>query len=112
VTAPAQCTGQAALLDEALQRVEEHADPDWKTLAYEVLVDLCRTGDEWTTDDFWLRMRLRHPDVTTHEPRALGALIRRLLRDGMAEKTGRFGESTRPEAHRAIVFYYRRPIAA
>lgn len=106
------CDGQGALLDEALQRVEEHADRDWKTLAYEVLIDLCRSGQEWTTDDFWLRMRQRHATVKTHEPRALGALIRRLLRDGHAVKTGRFGESTRPEAHRAIVFYYRGRAAA
>ena len=41
------------------------------------------------------------------QERALGALIRRLIKEGHAEKTGRFGESIRPEAHRAIVFFYR-----
>lgn len=98
---------QLDLLDDALQRVEEHADPDWKTTAYDVLVGLARRDGEWTTDDFWLAMRAQHPTVTTHEPRALGALIRRLLRDGLVEKTGRFSESVRPEAHHAIVFHYR-----
>lgn len=94
-------------LEDALVQVEADAAPEWKDVAWGVLQDLCSTGMPWTTDHFWLCMRQQHPTVTTHEPRALGALMRRLIKDGHAAKTGTFGESIRPEAHRAIVFYYR-----
>lgn len=97
---------QLDLLTPALEAVEEHAAPDWKDAAWQVLLRLCRTGQQWTTDEFWLVMRDQHPTVTTHEPRALGPLLRNLVRQGYARKTREGVESTRPEAHKAWCWIY------
>lgn len=89
----------AQLRDEAIQQVEEHADPDWKDVAYRVVATLTETMSEFTTDDVWYELQ-RSPN-STHEPRALGAVMRRAARDGLIVPTDRYRESTRPICHRS-----------
>lgn len=86
--------------EEAIARADEHADPDWKEIAYRAIVWLARVYSEFTTDDVWDAMVRWYPQATTHEPRALGAIMRKAARNGVIEKTDRVRESIRPVCHR------------
>lgn len=94
--------------DEAMAAAEANAYARWKEHARSCLHWLNTTHDRWTTDDFWLSMREHYPDVTTHEPRALGPLLSAMIRRGEVVNYGRT-TSQRPEAHKAVLFSYGRP---
>jgi hypothetical protein len=82
--------------EEAIRRVTVHADPDWKTAAYETGLQLAGSRETLTSNDIFDAM----PDtVNTHEPRAMGAVLRALKRDGILEATDRFVTSTSLVAH-------------
>lgn len=81
-------TARAALAarDEALDRVDAHADPEWKDVADRVIRRLADTMREFTADD----VRDALPDgVWTHEPRALGPRMLAAARAGLIERTDR-----------------------
>lgn len=82
----------------AIDRVQEAAHDAWLDAARTEVETLARTGREFTTDDVWTA--LEPLDVETHEPRAMGAVIRGAAHDGLIERTGAFIESERVEAHR------------
>jgi hypothetical protein len=84
-----------AARDEAMQRVDEHADPDWKDLALDVALRVARENFDFTTDDVWQALGDNRP----REPRALGPIMMTLSKRGVIRKTGMMRESTRPEAH-------------
>ncbi len=72
-------------LFDALRRVEEHADDDWKAAAAVALEQLAATGREFTSDD----VRDAIPaHITTHEMRALGPVMKAGIRDGLVTATG------------------------
>lgn len=88
-------TAGRARAAEAAERADEHADPAWRVAAMDAVRSLL-PGTEFTTDDVWARI----PDgVTTHEPRALGAVMVQMAAAGEIVKTDRVRESRRPEAH-------------
>lgn len=93
---PVHIDGQMAL-DDALERVDEHADDNWKWFAELVVRRLASAQPTFTTDDVW--MELESFDVSTHEPRALGAIMRNLAREGLIRTTDRYVKSDRPECH-------------
>lgn len=86
----------AKLADDGIRRADEHADRDWKQEAYEAVADLALFCDHFTTDDVHERLA----GATTHEPRAMGAIMRRAARDGLIEATDRYVASDRAVAHR------------
>ena len=65
--------------DDALVRVEQHADTDWKAAATTAVYRAARNLSTLTTDDVW---DLIPATVTTHEPRALGAIMTKAARAG------------------------------
>jgi hypothetical protein len=81
----------------SIDQVEEHADQEWIVLATGIVKALAAGRHPFTTDKVWTMLE-RIP-VATHEPRALGAVIRRLARDGIIIKTGAYVNTTRREAH-------------
>lgn len=86
-----------ATRDEAIDRVEANAHDLWLAAARQVLEDLCATHDTITSDDLWLALADR--DVATHEPRAMGAVLRQAARDGLISGTRQYRPSVRPECH-------------
>lgn len=83
--------------DVALAQVELNADDRWMEAA-EAAVRFCaRTMDDFTSDDVWARLS---GVPAPHEPRAMGAVMRRLAKDGVVVRTDRTRDSERPEAHR------------
>jgi hypothetical protein len=75
--------------DDAMTRVDVHADADWKIGAWAFLCEYLRTHRTMCSDDLW--------DAglpSTRENRALGPLIMRAARAGMIVKDG-YRPSTR-----------------
>lgn len=89
--------GPAAIArrDEAIGRVQRHADPAWLLEARRVVGLLARELPELTTDDVWERLENK-----PHEPRALGAVMIWAHKAGFVARTDRTRNSLRPECHR------------
>jgi hypothetical protein len=84
--------------DEAINRVDEHADPIWKRAALMAIRSIAVDQDELTTDDVWqwlYDMAIEAP----HEPRALGAMMIQASREGLISATDRVRKSLRPVCH-------------
>lgn len=88
---------QVSLLDEALGRVDANADAVWKEDVLNAIHRLALTVEDFTTDDVWEAVRLN--ESTTHEPRAIGALMKRAADRGWIRPTPTYRKTTRPEAH-------------
>lgn len=83
--------------DEAIDRVEANAHDLWLAAAREALDELCATRESFTSDDLWAALDGR--DVSTHEPRAMGAVLRQAARDGLVAGTRQYRPSVRPACH-------------
>ena len=81
------------LLD-ILEQVERNAAPDWKAEAEQVIADLAARYEHFTTDYVW-----EHMTTATHEPRAMGALMKRMASRGVIAATADWSISKRPECH-------------
>jgi hypothetical protein len=77
--------------DQAMHRVEQHADPDWKRDALLAVRRTCLAMPEFICDDVWELGRLREP----LESRALGPVIRRAAKLGWCSRTDRVAPSVR-----------------
>src|SRR6516162_3965343 len=75
-----------ALAEEAIERVEAAADRHWKQAAYEAVEQVARTHWRFTTDHVWRELFLFHSDGYAREPRAMGAIMRRAMLDGICAK--------------------------
>ena len=82
--------------EEAIDRVERHANEEWKEAAFRVGVWVAGQKQFITSDDIWLNLEVH---LQTHEPRAMGAIMRRLAREGYIEVTDRYRPSVRLECH-------------
>jgi hypothetical protein len=89
-----------ALLEEAIDRVGVNADLSWAVEALNIVGMLSIERHDFTTDDVWEWMNHLHPEMTTHEPRAMGAVMRRAAQMRLCAPTERYSKSMRPECHR------------
>lgn len=85
------------LNEEALARVEANADESWKQTASLVVYLVARQNEYLTSDDVW--HGLEGATVSTHEPRAMGAILKRAAKDGIIAATDDWRVSSRPECH-------------
>ena len=79
--------------DQALDNVERGAPPVWLDQAEVIVRSLARSHEPFSTDDVWDYL------AVPPEPRAMGAVINRLSRQGVIRKTGRYIQSSRRENH-------------
>lgn len=84
---------------EAVTRVEQHADPDWKEYALATVKRVAMRYKEFTTDKVLDEMT--DAPVTTHELRALGPVMSAAARRGYIVATDKFVTSTSVTRHRA-----------
>lgn len=89
---------------EAMQRVFDHADQQWKLEAYATIVRIAKRQTELTTDDVWEAIP---SGVETHERRALGPIMVLAAKNGIIEKTGQWVETKREAAHQRPVALWR-----
>lgn len=85
-----------AAREEAINRVDAHANPDWKHVAYVTAIRVATSRRFFTSEDVWDALS---GDVATHEPRAMGAVMRRLRKERIVEPTDQFITSTSPLGH-------------
>lgn len=84
--------------NEAVERVRRN-NQDWLNVAHYALAAVCvQKPNGFTADDVWQALADRGAPAPD-EPRALGAVIRTWLRDGMIAHTGRYVRSRRPACH-------------
>ena len=81
---------------EAVTRVERHADRDWKRHVLDVIWGLAAFRPELTSDDVW---QLLDDDLGTHEPRALGAMLKKAASEGWVTATDSYRPSARAACH-------------
>lgn len=86
-------TDATAARDAALAIVEAAAPGVWLDLARHTIRTLAATGEPFTSDAVW--ERIGQPP----EPRALGAVMRGLARDGVIVSTGTYHPSQRVQNH-------------
>jgi len=84
-----------AVTNEAVERAGAHADADWMAAALGA-VEACAHGRSlFTTDDVYEYLT----DASTHEPRAMGAVMRKAQAAGICQATEYYRPSSRPQAH-------------
>ena len=88
-----------AFAEQAIQRVGLNADQLWALQALKVVEMLSIQRHDFTTDDVWEWMNQLHPEMTTHEPRAMGAIMRKASATRLCVPTERYSKSQRPECH-------------
>lgn len=74
---------------DAIRRADEHADRRWRAVALRAIRHTAHTQPEFTADQIWQYLTLNAPDVTTHEPSALGPVFLRAAKLGWITNTGR-----------------------
>jgi hypothetical protein len=79
--------------DEAIKRVDAHAQKKWQDEAAHVIWRLARSGETFTTDEVMTTMEAS--ENKTHDPRALGPIIRRAITKKVIHATGDYVKSTR-----------------
>ena len=84
--------------DAALARVDAAAAQEWKRLANLAVHALAASAKPFTTDEVW-ELLAGYPDASTHEPRALGAVMAAHCRRGLIRKTGRQVPTKRAASH-------------
>jgi hypothetical protein len=84
---------------EAIDRVEKNSNQDWSQAAYLACCLVAEQQVFLTSDDVWEMLATIAPQYQTHEPRAMGAVMRRVARDKKIEPTDRYVKSNRPECH-------------
>jgi hypothetical protein len=114
-------TGQAARLfdlgaaraarDEAIERVDEHADPAWKEAAYAVVCAIVVEAPEFTTDRVWYELE-RQCVPGPREPRALGPVMQRARRAGLVVNTGRMQQSRSVVNHGRLITVWKSEVCA
>lgn len=99
--APAGLAAGRARARDGAERADEHADPAWQAAARAAVLAI-PIGTRFTTDRVWGRV------PACHEPRAIGAVIQRLAREGHIVSTEQWEQSERSEAHARPVLVWRR----
>jgi hypothetical protein len=68
-----------AARDEAIEQVDENAEPQWKEAARLIVRELARTRVPFTTDAVWRELAYQSV-IVPHEPRAIGGVMMGLAR--------------------------------
>jgi hypothetical protein len=97
----------AELTSNAIERADEHADPDWKAVFFRTLIDVAVSEESFTTDEIWKRLE-GDPNVPkTHERRAAGAIVLRAAKAGVIKMLpDQFRTSQRAHCHGSLLRVY------
>ena len=89
--------------DEAIARVEAHAPEGWLQRAHDTVQLVALARFDFTTDQVWDALGEDRPQ----EPRALGAVMKAMARDGKIRATGEYRKSHRADCHARPVAVWR-----
>lgn len=88
--------------EDAIDRVEEAADEVWKYTALRAVKWRCKKGVNFTTDQIWADLE-SVAVVPPKEPRAMGAIMRKAVREGFIVATEKTVQSTKQSNHKRPV---------
>jgi hypothetical protein len=71
---------------EAMERVEHHANEEWKRIMYECVVAVARIKPRFNSDDVYDYFNALNPMAWTHEPRAFGPVMMRAAKAGVCRR--------------------------
>lgn len=86
--------------EQAIQQVADNAHEEFMICALIAVSAIAHSLAEFTTDDVVAHMLKTYPEVTTHEPRALGAIMRQASQAGWIVNTRRVKASDMVSNHR------------
>jgi hypothetical protein len=96
-----QCDHMATIAtEEAIKSVTLNMDNEWRNAAIEILKIICVNTQTFTTDNIWRLLECDYPHLQTHEPRAMGAIMRWGVTHKWIVKTPDYVASVRPVAHK------------
>lgn len=84
--------------EKAIDTVELHVNPEWKAEAMQAVELLATLHHTFTTDAVWALIKSE-----THEPRAMGAIMRTATKNGIITPTDIHMPSLRKASHRRPV---------
>lgn len=92
--------------DRAIEQAAQAAPDTWTRLALRAVQSVSTLAATWTTDDIWARLD-EWDAPPPPEPRAMGAVLRQVARDGIAVPTDRTRPTDRPGSHRRPIRIWR-----
>lgn len=93
-----------SLTQESIDRAEAHADAIWTMEAHKAVREVAKRQGVFTTDAVW--EEIERTGAFTHEPRALGAVMLRAIKDGLIMATGAYRKSRRTSCHHRPIRVY------
>jgi hypothetical protein len=93
--------------DPPIEEVYENADEEWKAVAMRAVRYLAETYDVFPAEEVSFAVERWYPGVRTHEPRALGAVMRRAQAAGLIEPTDQYVGTQRSTRNSAPVRLWR-----
>ena len=90
--------------DEAMVRVERNAHEEWKDVALEAVYQAALVNGKFIVDEVW---RYMPPDVSTHELRAMGAVMKKAAKAGWITGTGEYRPSAKVTTHKGLRHVWR-----
>lgn len=100
---------QPALWDNKIESVGQNANPEWMRAAYQAVVRVTSSRSFFTTDDVWQELHNRSvagwaatgswSQPSTHDNRAMGAIMRQAKNAGLCQPTMNYTKSTRDVCH-------------
>ena len=84
---------------DALDRVDQNANPEWKQEALSAAKRVAQRQTYFTSDDVWIELD-RTGTTYTHQPSAMVAVFRRIDSQKIAVATGKHTPSVRTKTHR------------
>lgn len=89
--------------DQAVARVEAHAPEGWSERAQDTVRLIAVSRFDFTTDHVWEALGEDRPP----EPRALGAVMKKMAHEGTIRATGEYRKSHRMDCHARPVAVWR-----
>lgn len=86
--------------NEAIERAGTNANPTWREAAEAAVYRVCKRHEFFVSEDVWQELGAGEQTASTHEPRALGAVMRQAARLGYCVATERWQKTQRVAAHR------------
>jgi hypothetical protein len=83
-----------------MARAKRHSNSHWWVCMMQCAKEVAERKPYLYTDDIVQLCRMRHPNASTHEPRAIGPLMRDCCKLGYFERTQDHVESTQAQNHR------------
>ena len=91
------------ITDEAIERAKKHANKEWLSNAIRLGEALAYETERFTSDDLWFAMERWCPDLSTHDNRAMGVVMRQLKYHKIIRATTLYTQSRRVSRHSAPI---------